>query len=422
MLINKPRYAFSNSTPPPFNTIEDGYVFTVPNTSGKNFALGHAGDRRHVLFVGPNNGNTNGNVNVNLYDTYNYSNVTNRIPVTVGSKLIRANANTGFSNHSTYRNYYASVTATTVDSSDMQMEAGYYDFASNTFKSTVLTKAQFWTPPFPAYNPPTLVGSFQRGYPYFIECAGKVFVFVYFAYVVNASNHTYSQYRVFEIGPEGEVTFVQDLASSLGNYPNTLVNISGVNRRVALYTPTVRGNTVIINSFLSPTLSNSSPQSGYIQTFVYNGTTFVPQYGEYTRLQSTGFLYAFERGGSIVSVHYGTDGVGPARLVYSHGASALTELLSTVAPNETLALDLVTNFTFSAVGGECKIRLFNSNNTFTDVGTITASQIDAFDPGMFGTAVGSTGNLWVHDNAIILNGNVTIGGRLARALVLGTVS
>lgn len=422
MFTYKPRHAFSNWTPPPFNTLESGYVFTIPNTAGKQHAIGHAGDRRHALFIGPSNGNSTGPINAFVYDTHNYSNISSRIPVTVNSKAIRASANTGFCNYNTYRNYYVAITNTTVDSTDMEMEAGYYDFTSGTFKSTTLTKAQFWTPAFPAHNPPPIAGSFQRGFPYFIECGGKIFLFIYFVYSVNASNHTYSQYRVFEIGAEGVVTFVQDLTSSLGNYPNTLVNISGANRHIGLYTPTAKGNTVVINSFLSPPLSGGSNQSGYIQTFLYNGSTFVPQYGEYTRMQSTGYLYALERDGTVITLNYGSIDQGSALLVYSHGASALTELASYASTDPSLALDADTNFMFAVEAGECKVKLFNSSNVFVDVGSITPAQIDAFDPGMFGTSLARTSAIWIHDNAIILRGSVTLGGRPCHALVLGSIS
>lgn len=426
MFTYKPRYAYSNWTPPPFNTIEEGRVFTLHNTGTRPASVDHAGDRRHVMFVGPSVDNSTANIVVSIYDTENYSNFSSRIPVTVATRTIRNSMSTNFCSHGVYRNYYASFTTTAIDSNDMQLEAGYYDFESASFKYTVLTKAQFWTPAFPTYNPPPIAGTFQRAYPYFIECGGKVFLFVYFAYVVNSStNQTYSQYRVFEYGANGSLTFVQDLASSLGNYPNTLVNIEGVNRYVSLYTPTSRGDTVVINSFISNTPSQSSTQSGYIQTYLYNGTSFVPQYGEYTRLNGSGFTYAVERDGAVISLHFGSINAVASLMAYQHGASALTELAAYGHANTTYFMDKETNFMFSVASDVCNIRLFNSSNNFTTVGTITPAQLDALDPGMWGTNITGVGgtSVWVHSNAMILsNGSNPLGGRVRRMLVLGSAS
>lgn len=427
MLLNKPRYAHSNWTPPPFNTIESGYIFTLPDGQ---FSVSMLPDKRHVARIGANSTSPSVPNYISIYDTHNYSNTANRIPVEVATRTIRAAMHPQRSKFTVYKNYYACCSDTTLDQTTMEFEVGYYDSVGNNFVFSVKTLAQFWTPAKPSAWPAANAGEFQSYIPYIFECGGKVFCavrYVYtFTYLSMNPKPSYSVFRIFDI-TNGTATYVQDLQYSVGEYPNTKF-VSGSNESfMNQYFLQCHGNTLVMSTYFSGVFAGAPDYTrNYIQTYTYNGTTFVPQYGNYNSLSPNTFVLVPNVNGNIVSLHKGSlNGATNVNsiLSYSHGASSGSVVNTAAYSNQNVYdIDKASGFIYMPKSDYSAIDIcrMNSDYSLSVVSSVTTSEIDALDP-LWGVGgyVTSNGSYMVHDGAMLIRGLGLLSGRVKHALLVG---
>lgn len=426
MFIYKPRYAFSDWTPPPFNTIESGYVVTIPDGT---FAISVLPDKRHIMRVGANGTSPSIPNYVTVFDTHNYSNVGSRIPVEAGTRTIRAAMHPQRSKFCAYKNYYAVCSDTALDQQTMQFEVGFFN--GTTFVTSMLTLAQFWTPARPADAPTPNAGEFQSYIPYIFECGGKVFCAVRYVYTFNYASQTpkptYSVFRVFDI-TNGTATYVQDLAYSIGPHPAASYTNGTQGAFANQYYVQGQGNVLVMSTYFAGNLTLlPNYYRNYIQTYNYNGTSFVPAYGEYSRLTPSTFVLVSNINGNTASLHkgswYGNVPVN-SMLNYNHGPSTGAEVSNYPYSNQLgYDMDRESGFMYDTRedATAIDIKRLNSDYSLTTVSSVTAAQIDALDPGMFGATcqVFANGSYMLHDGAILALGGGLLAGRRKLALVVG---